>query len=556
VRGPENTATIESHIFRNDHAASGAELPRRLESGLDGISIRTHVHGTSGINIHYLGIPSDSKVSTVRFSGSSIIEHVASSELGLILKVQYSGKRYLMWLPVAPLTADLDPQARITIADKARYLWNIQDSIELVLESVPQRHGIIVPLLVSDVDVDGLFIQLTELDESERRCYFKSEWFVAENPGDIWKYLFNGSIYDPRADYDSGKRFKCQQCANAWWTYFDYIHQQTRKDIWAALRSEIALCGLEDMEESGAWRNGFWSEDMEIHSRFQLDGLHMLISEYERTGCDAYMDTARRGMEFVREELAETLDDGSIWFLHDNVHSSTRHQFRSTIFGKGEGNSLCINTHIQALTVLHRLGLNSDKEDNPYEEMIQGGLAALKRVMDHQPAESLYRYLVPRVLELNRNTARTTIGLVKQRLKTLVLRKIYWKVRARYPRFVQPNGFIDRDLTVEIASDRYHVTNLKDLLTLYLQRPLPWLVPYIKNGFEFLLGYLEDMGIEEAIRRSPYFIEVAEILSMYDKVVKPVPDKEFLGIIEGILRATGGYSLDYYTSGLVLVPES
>ena len=550
------TDAIEDYIFQANDERHDISLPYRLESEIAGIEIKTDVHEFFRSSISYLRITPDQQRSAIRFSNDYTIERVASSTLGLIVKLRYADKPYLLWFPAAPVLTQQDQHSRLTPTGGIHYLWSMQSHLELKLSPTQQGQDIFIPLLLAASDVDELFSELTALEECERRLYVKSEWFFSNDPGEVWGYLINGSLYDPRSCPPVGKRFKCQQCAYAWWTYFDYIHNQTKKKVWALLRDEIALCALKDMEETGAWRNGFWFDNMEIHSRFQLDGLHLLISQYERTESKQWLDAAKRGMGFVREQLAETLDDGSVWYLHDDVHTSKRHQIRSTAFGKSTGNSLCLNTHIQALTVLHRLSLHVVKENNPYETMFQDGINALQRVMAHQPADPLYRYFVPRLLVMSRDASRSTLGLIKKRLKKRFLAKVYWKVRARYPRLVQPNGFIERDLTVEMASDRYHVTNVKDLLTLYLQRPLPWLHTYIENGFEFLLDYVKEVGIEAAIRRSPYFIEVAEIMYMYNKAVNPVSDQDLSDIIEGISRQTNGCSLDYYASDLVHIPES
>lgn len=547
-----------THVLENAVSRAGTEgksdsVPYRLEDKLDNIIIKTDVHDSLQSSLMYLRISGSDQPSVVRLSTGCSIERTASTASGLIVQLLCADKRCLLWFPAAPVWSQLDKQSRIRPLPEEHYFWNLNDGVELGLPVIQQSQDVLVPLLVTVADVEAAFDALTKLSECESRLYLKSEWFSAKHPGDLWRYLINGSIYDPRSCPPVEKRFKCQQCGYAWWTYFDYIHDQTKKKLWRVLRDEIALCAAEDMEKTGAWRNGFWSDSMEIHSRFQLDGLHLLISQYERTGSRRWLDAAGRGMAFVEEHLAETLDDGSLWFLHDDVHVSKRHKIRSRAFGKSEGNSLCLNTHVQALTVIHRLSSHSDNESHPYEEMFEGGITALERIMGHQPAEVLYRYFVPRILKMGRDTGKSTVTMIKRRLERRVLLKSYWRVRARYPRLVQPNGFIERDLTVEVGSHRYHVTNLKDLLTLYLQRPLPWLRSHIEHGYAFLVKYIKEVGIEKAVSLSPYFIEVAEIMYMYNKAVSPVSEQDLSDVIEGIMRQTNGCSLDYHASGLVHV---
>lgn len=547
-------ASIEKYVFpkdRDDHGDHPA--CHRLESTEGGIDIRSDSHKANGTKFLYIRVPPGQGITSISISDASIIESSLASNLGWIIKVRNEGKPYLLWIPGAPTQTRIDRHERISPTTSAEYLLTLQQKISLELQPAAGNGEIIFSLFVSDNNVDRLYAELASLGDIELRRYVKSEWFIADNPGDLWRYLINGSIFDPRSDKQIGMRFKCQQCAYAWWSYFDYLHQQTGKDVWKVMRDEIAFCAVNDMDASGAWRNGFWSDDMEIHSRFHLDGLHMLVSQYERTGDSKWLDVARRGMSFVERELVDIIDGGNVWFLHDDLHTSKRHKIRSTAFGKSINNSLCLNTHIQALTVLHRLSVHCDTSDNQSEAMLQRGLDALEQVLASQPADALYRYFVPRLLALSNGKSQSTREMLKRRYKRRLLSKIYWKIRAKYPRFVQPNGFIERDLTVEIASYRYHVTNVKDLLTLYLQRPLPWLKVYIKKGFGFLVEYLDDVGAGQAVENSPYFIEVAEILYMYNKVVEPVSEKTLAETLSGILEQTGGYSLDYCASDLVHV---
>jgi hypothetical protein len=546
------TVSIERYVFPKDRDDHDDLSPyHRLESTEGSINVRADYHKANGVSFLYIRVPPEQEATSISISDATIVDSSLINSLGWVFKVRNEGKYYLLWIPVAPAQTRIDQHERISPTIDAEYLLTLQQQITLMLRPATGNRDIVFPVFVSDKNVDSLYAEFASLGDIELRRYVKSEWFLANNPGDLWRYLINGSIFDPRSDKQIGMRFKCQQCAYAWWSYFDYLHKQTGKEVWKVLRDEIAFCAVNDMDASGAWRNGFWSDDMEIHARFHLDGLHMLVSQYERTGDRTWFDIARRGMSFVERELVDIIDGGSVWFLHDDLHASNRHKIRSKAFGKNVNNSLCLNTHIQALTVLHRLSVHCDTSNNESEVMLQKGLDALEQVLASQPADALYRFFVPRLLALSNGETRSTREMLRRRYKKRLLSKFYWKLRARYPRFVQPNGFIERDLTVEMASYRYHVTNVKDLLTLYLQRPLPWLEGYIKEGFGFLIDYLDDVGIGQAIENSSYFIEVAEILSMYNKAVEPVGQKTLSATLAGILERTGGYSLDYCASDLV-----
>ena len=122
---------------------------------------------------------------------------------------------------------------------------------------------------------------------------------------------------------------------------------------------------------------------------------------------------------------------------------------------------------------------------------------------------------------------------------------IYWVTARHYPRLVHPNGMVERDLTLSLASDNYHVTNIKDLLMLYQLEPLTWLEQYIIKGTFFLRNYVQDLGIESAVKRSSYYIEFIDILYLYDKIIEPIAAEEITALKDDLYRVIQGYSLDF-----------
>ena len=156
--------------------------------------------------------------------------------------------------------------------------------IELkILQGVNPGEMAVMPYVILKDPGGTFFDEISSLTDPERRLYRKSDWFYASRPLDIWKYLINGSLYDPRSKKGIDKRFKCQQCAFAWWNYFSFLHQTTGKKVYSLLQDEIAYSVLLDLSTEGEWGHGFWSEEIETHARFHLDGIHLLISQYEKT---------------------------------------------------------------------------------------------------------------------------------------------------------------------------------------------------------------------------------------------------------------------------------
>ena len=533
---------------------AGGGLERVQQRG-DSCSQLVDIHSTDGVRLYYLRVASEDTPQTISISSAVTINRALEGcEFGLLLGVNAGDGQYTVWLPSAPTQLCFDQYQRIVASNESTisYQWEFQPHIQLRLLQPGQAGGATVVPYVVLRDPEGKFFgELGSLSDLERRLYRKSNWFFARTPLDIWTYLINGSIYDPRSHREVGKRFKCQQCAYAWWIYFDFLHRETGKRVYAVMQDEVALTVLLDMSAEGAWRHGFWSDEMETHARFQLDGLHLLISQYEKTGEPMWLEAAQRGMAFVSEYLTEGLDDGSLWFLHDTIEYSRRPHFKSTLFGKTPRNSLCINTHVQALTVLHRLRL-AVPDKKIYAEMFDKGLRALRRTLDYQPGELFYRPLMFWIMKhKTRSEARSKWGKLRNSLEKRLIQRIYWSVRRRFPRLVQPGGFTERDLTLSFASDRYHVINLRDFLTLYQQEPLAWLRPYIKDSTAFVRKFVRDLGVATAVERSPYYIELIDILYLYDKLIEPVPPEEMSAAEEKIYQQMGGYSLDYYASELV-----
>jgi hypothetical protein len=242
--------------------------------------------------------------------------------------------------------------------------------------------------------------------------------------------------------------------------------------------------------------------------------------------------------------------------LHDTIENSNKSKplhFKSTIFGKTAGNSLCINTHVQALTVLHRLHVTAP-DKRIYGDHFEGGAKALLRVLNHQPAEQLYKPLMFWIFKNLEKRILTNSKWIKRMffLEFRIIEKIYWSVCRHFPRLAQPGGFIERDLARTIASDNYHVINLKDLLTLYQQVPFTWLRPFIVDGIIFVRNLVNDLTVINALERSSYYIELLDVLYLYDKLIEQIPSEEINSLKEKIFYQTGGLSLDYYASELVI----
>jgi len=514
------------------------------------------VHANYRAKIFYLRLISTGGPSTTTISTKGNVTRVAhSKDFGGLLGVVHRGIPYTVWLPLSGGQFRFDKHGRIKVFEGS-YLsceWLFYPHVGLTAFQRGDPEEIAVfPYVVLEDSEGEFFRELSSLSDIETRLYRKSDWFFASAPAHLWNYLINGSLYDPRSHKGIDKRFKCQQCAFAWWSYFDFLHRKTGKRVYGLLRDEVAFSVLLDLSAEGEWGHGLWSDEIETHARFHLDGLHLLISQYEKTNNPIWLKAAERGMAFIFDHLTDTLDDGCPWFLHDTLEKKKDHRLRSNIFGKSTGNSLCINTHVQTLTVLHRLSLLT-VGNLIYADKFKRGAAALRRVLDYQPGGPFYCLLAFLLTKCYQGLTHDNVlwARINNAVHWQVTRTMYWWLKRLFPRLVLPQGFIERDLTLSVAADDYHNTNLKDLLTLYQQKPYPWLRPYIKNGFTFACNLVRTLGLSQAIARSPYYFEFIDMLHLYDRLIEPLPAEEIALAEDALYKSTGGCSLDYYASELV-----
>ena len=478
----------------------------------------------------------------------TVIDISHNNKFGLLINSEKNGKKYFIWLPQVYSQICLDNFQRISISQEIHSLydwaWSPNNQIKIFNLSNKEAVTIIPYVVIENVD-ENLFEEFQNSHCCENRLYLKSNWFSASTPKDIWKYLINGAIYDPRSDARVKKQFKCQQCAYAWWNYLGFLQKKTRKKIYDFLQNEISCAVLADMSSNGEWGHGYWSDDIETHSRFHLDGIQLFLSQYEKTNDSVWLDAAEKSMDFFSKELVEKIGNQKVWFLHDTLERKNKPKIKSTLCGKSIENSLCINTHVQALSVLHRLQ-NLDPDKKKYALLFNKGVGALRCVFEHQPGEKLYQNVLEWLIKYKfLNRSNRILLKIKNDIIYRLLTKIYWPIVQLYPRIVHPCGFIERDLTLSMLSDRYHVINLKDLVTLYRQQPDEWLRPYIKKGINVLREYVKNNKLEEAIQRSLYFIETIDTLYLYDKYIEKICNDELKKIENVIYEETGGYSLDY-----------
>jgi hypothetical protein len=508
------------------------------------VSILRDIHNSVDLSFNWITIHRRKPIQIAAYN--EVVEARESHQFGKIVRFIREKKPYTLWYPHGPVVIENVNEQHIKYSDINSQIFSKRNYFSFDPIGVGEDGDILISYVLIK-DEDGTYFRdITTISDVEKRCYLKSNWFRAEYPHNLWNYLVNGSLYDPKYSRITGMRYKCQQCAYSWWNYCKYLFLRTGKLIYRLLCDEIAFSIYNDMKPCGEWKHGVWSDSMETHARFQIDGLHLLLSQYHLSGNSDWLEPLYRGTNYLLENLSERLDQNMIWFLHDTFESSKNHKFTSHLFGKKSGNSLCLNTHAQALGYLQRyLSLKINVEY--YTSVSGNGKKALQALLEKQPNDFLYLFLLNRIIAY-KNRLYSDRKLIRgfAKYESRLLNNLFWFVRSRYPRLVFPQGFTERDITLSYFSDRYHVINMKDLLLLYRLDDYVWLKEYIIGGLAFIEKYINQLGKTTVLKSSPYYIELIDVYSLYAKYIDSAYSHMPQDIEQSIVELYGGTSLDYY----------
>lgn len=448
----------------------------------------------------------------------------------------------MLWLPRGIAVGRMDRYGRLKLVDDAAIesWWEVDEIPKFHLRSSATKDVNVYLQMVAFVeDAPVSSAGLFELSDIELQHLVKSDWFEASSVVDLWKYLINGAIYDPR---DAGRgRFRCQQCAYAWWNYLMALHRETGKLHYRALARAVAWAVCVDLGEDGSWRHGFWNEEPEIHARFYWDGIRLLLAEHALCPDSVLLDAARRAGAFALENLSAPLAKNRLWFLHDSVEGEKPLRIQTALVGRSPRNSLCLNTHVQALCVLRQLSRNA-VDDGSFQEAYENGMGSLEALLAVRGGSArgnVLDRLLPAALAW-----KVPHGFVERALRFLIYRAslpLFWWARNGIPGLVFPSGYLDRDLGATMLADEYHVINLKDLVELFHLDPRPWLNITIEDG----AGFIRSLDYRRALERSPIWAEWSDVLAAWN--VEPTVVSRDHGEVEGVIREMlGADSLDSF----------
>lgn len=394
----------------------------------------------------------------------------------------------LFWIPIRPALREYD--------DHGRMVTNVESAFEIIPQSSGFRLAAMCKagvklefvMLLFRERIESFSKELTDLAPVETKHVVRDTWLRYEGVSNVWDYLINGMIFSTR-HIPAGKAWNSQNLAYGLYYYLDFLLKRTGKQIYLICRDLVAYSVMLSLPDDSRWRHGIWTDLMETHMVHQATGIHVLLSFYEDTGNKLFLQKSRAAVDYLISCVDE-LDDGKVWFLHDSLEENPedvrlyyKNLIPSTAFGKSPSNTLCLNTHISTLTVLHRI--NELAPDERCGEAFESGLGTLCRLLGQRPASCLYG-LVYRFRGVGtRLVLRTNSKLmrkIQKRYDDALKKSILPRLKKKFPRFVMPNGYIERDLCFAPLSDFYHMVNLKELLILYGQNPCDWLAGILEKS--------------------------------------------------------------------------
>jgi D-glucuronyl C5-epimerase-like protein len=448
-------------------------------------------------------------------------DHVLSKQ-GRMISSHKTKKLY--WIPRDPVLRKYDDYGRIEVQKRSDF--ESKAGAGGLCLSVSGKADSVVEfcVLTFTKDIEFFTKEICESSPLETKKIMRSNWFYYEGLSDVWKYFVNGKVYNIEPLFRR-KSEESQNITFALYHYLYYLHSQTQKSIYLELCDLIAYSLMLSLPQDSRFRHGSWTELMETHTVYQVSAIDVLLSFFERTRREVFLQKAKCAMDYL-VSLADKLNDGSIWFMHDTLEDNLEDAslyygklVSSKAFGKSEANTLCFNSHIWALMALYRL--NQLAPSAEYQQLFESGMAALKRVLQAKPCSVLY-YAIYKLWDVIVSLdLKYENRLTKKALKiyTILLRRhILPKLKKLFPRFVMPNGFLERDLTYSVLSVNYHFVNLRDLLMLYEQTREKWIKEIVVKSVDYTCqcDIVKYFGL-----KNPKSLKIFDILLSYSSLIDP-----------------------------------
>lgn len=427
---------------------------------------------------------------------------IKSCEAGGWLFEPDSPAGFVYWVPTAPFWRILDHQLHITSFGQSE-VTSVDVSSNGLKVSFSTKAGCFTDVVIWRIErkVFDCLEKLQEADLGVRKDIFLwSSHTTYSRPSDIYLHLVHGYVYENHEVWPKYWRVCSELDAYALFVSLSSFFLSTRCCIYDLLRRQIVLSVIARQNSDGGWYHGEWTDDMESHYRLHAAGMLLLAAYFEETQDPVVGEAIRNACAFAAART-DRINSG-VWYLHDSLEETEetlkRYPFRyeiSRALGKSPSNLMVLNTHLDTNVAMERCRRVTGSEE--FSALIESARETSVAVCAMKPAEWLYRPLFRAVaLTLLPPSAGAALPLPLRAIKRITWKYIIpllpW-IKARFPRFVMPGGFIERDLAQHSFSVRYQPVNLMDLVRTRRIFGEVALDPLLEESFAFT----QHSGIKE-----------------------------------------------------------
>lgn len=400
--------------------------------------------------------------------------HFASIAAGGWLLTPIHSSDYCFWIPQSAIFRTLDHHGRILKEFSA-----LPSSININASSTSVRFTDLTDFDFLDLTIWKIPLTNTNILNSlrnpqaieQQRYYLWSSHTNYQQLSDVFKHLIHGQLYENHTVWPHYWKICSELDAHALYVILRGLELACGSAFYALLKDQILFSIINRQNKDGGWYHGEWTDLMESHYRLHCGGMHLLIDALHESKDPIVEKSLVKAASFIFHKRDETAI--GTWFCHDSLEqdqdSLNKSPFtwiKSNAFGKKPSNLFVLNTHLDTTIALERYKRITG--DTQYDHQIQSARKTTTKVLTQQPANWLYKPIFWAVdLTFLPAKKASKLPMLVRALKRITWKYVIprlFKLKSIYPRFVMPNGYIDRDLGLKNLSDPYLSVNMWDLL--------------------------------------------------------------------------------------------
>ena len=376
-----------------------------------------------------------------------------------------------LWFPVLPEFRQINIDGCILseqLAPVCSLRWGANNSLSFQICS---SENFVTDGIIWQIDEDFTTEEIISLLPIEVQGYFLwGSHGCINKSADLYRHLIHGSVYDLRYSWPHNKKCFSENEAHALYTVFSGLEKATGKMIYRYFQQQLVLSLIQRQADDGGWYHGMWTDSTECHYRLHTSGVHLLMDEFQRSGCPHVKASLQKAVAFL-SKTTDQLGCG-IWFLHDSLELSVQAMnsgpfkwIANKTLGKSVSNMLVLNTHLDTTIAINRYGRITD--DKQYQDLVVSALKSTRAVLGLNAADWLYKPLfwaIGLTMLPTEQASKLTfpVRAIKRFAADYLIKKLP-DIKASYPRLVMPNCYIDRELSLRTWAIDYQTINLMDL---------------------------------------------------------------------------------------------